>query len=54
MTGTEDFPLMEAIQRNLSSGAVEHVVYGKIEPPLAYFHQVVIAAVEAGHETMAT
>jgi phenylpropionate dioxygenase-like ring-hydroxylating dioxygenase large terminal subunit len=47
VTGTEDFPMMEEIQRNLASGALEQVVYGKIEPPLAHFHREVNKAIEA-------
>ena len=38
VTGTEDFPTMEAIQRNLSSGAVPEVVYGQLEPGLINLH----------------
>ena len=38
VTGTEDFPAIEDIQRHLASGAMQHVVYGKIEAPLAHFH----------------
>lgn len=41
VTGTEDFPLMEKIQANLDSGALPEVVYGRVEPPLVYFHQSV-------------
>ena len=46
VTGTEDFPLMEQVQRNLASGALKHLVYGKIEPALAHFHNEVNKAVE--------
>jgi phenylpropionate dioxygenase-like ring-hydroxylating dioxygenase large terminal subunit len=45
VTGTEDFPMMEEIQRNLASGALQHLVYGKIEPPLVHFHREVNKAV---------
>lgn len=39
VTGTEDFPLMEQIQKSLASGAVPEIVYGRNEPPLIHFHQ---------------
>jgi len=48
VTGTEDFPMMEDIHRNLASGALDSLVYGKIEPPLAHFHREVDRAVAAG------
>ena len=35
VTNTEDFPMQERVQRNLASGAVPEVVYGKMEPALA-------------------
>lgn len=38
VTGQEDFTLMAEIQKNLSSGSLESVVYGRIEPPLIHFH----------------
>lgn len=38
VTGTEDFPTMEQIQRNLDSGAMPELVYGRNEPPLIHFH----------------
>jgi phenylpropionate dioxygenase-like ring-hydroxylating dioxygenase large terminal subunit len=44
VTGTEDFPLMEEIQRNLASGALPEVVYGRIEPALAHLHAAIDAA----------
>ena len=47
VTGTEDYPALEDIQRNLASGALEHVVYGKIEAPLVHFHQEINKAVQA-------
>lgn len=47
VTGTEDFPLMEQIHANLSSGALEQVVYGRNEPPLIHFHTQVNAAIES-------
>lgn len=48
VTGNEDFPMMEEIQRNLASGALDEVVYGRIEPPLVHFHREVNKAVAAG------
>ncbi|MFV0260212.1 MAG: aromatic ring-hydroxylating oxygenase subunit alpha [Acidimicrobiales bacterium] len=47
VTGTEDFPVMEEIQRNLASGALPELVYGRIEPPLVHFHTEVNRAIEA-------
>lgn len=41
VTGTEDFPLMEAIQANLDSGALPHLVYGRNEPPLIHYHRAI-------------
>lgn len=46
MTGTEDFPLMEKIQRSLDSGAIPNVVYGRNEPALVYLHRAIDAALE--------
>lgn len=43
----EDFPMQEQIQRNLKSGAIDEVVYGRIEPALVHYHSSVNAAVEA-------
>ena len=48
VTGGEDFPLMEQIQRNLDSGALPEVVYGRIEPALVHFHESIDAALAAG------
>ena len=47
VTSTEDFPAIEDIQKNLASGALESLVYGKIEAPLVHFHQEVNKAVAA-------
>jgi phenylpropionate dioxygenase-like ring-hydroxylating dioxygenase large terminal subunit len=38
VTGTEDFPTMEAIYATLRSGALPELVYGRIEPPLVHLH----------------
>ena len=45
VTGREDFPLMEQIQRNLGSGAMAEVVFGKLEPCLIHFHAAVARAI---------
>lgn len=47
VTGGEDFPMMEEIQRNLASGALPEVVYGRIEPALVHLHASINAALEA-------
>ena len=44
VTNSEDFPMMARIQRNLASGAVPELVYGKMEPALVHFHASVNAA----------
>lgn len=46
VTGSEDFPVMEQIQANLESGALEHLVFGRNEPPLIHYHRAVDALVE--------
>jgi hypothetical protein len=47
VTETEDFPLMAEIQKNLESGALPEIVYGRLEPPLIHFHRSVDAALAA-------
>jgi phenylpropionate dioxygenase-like ring-hydroxylating dioxygenase large terminal subunit len=47
VTNTEDFPLQERVQRNLASGALTDVVYGKMEPALVHYHQSVNAVLAA-------
>ena len=47
VTGTEDFAALEDTQRNLASGALDQVIYGKIEPPLIHFHTEVNKAIAA-------
>ncbi|MET0374192.1 MAG: aromatic ring-hydroxylating dioxygenase subunit alpha, partial [Rhizorhabdus sp.] len=39
----EDFPMQEQIQRNLQSGALDEVIYGRIEPALVHYHRTVNA-----------
>jgi phenylpropionate dioxygenase-like ring-hydroxylating dioxygenase large terminal subunit len=41
VTNTEDFPMQERVQRNLASGVVPEVVYGKMEPALVAYHQAI-------------
>jgi phenylpropionate dioxygenase-like ring-hydroxylating dioxygenase large terminal subunit len=41
VTNTEDFPMQEQVQRNLESGAITEVVYGKMEPALVAYHTAV-------------
>lgn len=45
VVGTEDFPLMESIQRNLDSGAIDELTYGRNEPPLIHYHREVDRAI---------
>ena len=47
VTNTEDFPMQEQVQRNLESGAMAEVVYGKMEPALVAYHAAVNDLVEA-------
>ena len=48
VTNTEDFPMQEQVQRNLSSGALPELVYGKMEPALVAYHTAVNALVVTG------
>jgi phenylpropionate dioxygenase-like ring-hydroxylating dioxygenase large terminal subunit len=41
VTNAEDFPAQERIQRNLASGALPEVVYGKMEPALTHYHTAI-------------
>jgi phenylpropionate dioxygenase-like ring-hydroxylating dioxygenase large terminal subunit len=43
----EDFPCQLDIQRNMRSGAIREVVYGRLEPALIQFHSTINTAVEA-------
>lgn len=47
VTGREDFPLMTEIQRNLASGALPELVYGRNEPALIHLHTSINAALSA-------
>jgi phenylpropionate dioxygenase-like ring-hydroxylating dioxygenase large terminal subunit len=39
VTESEDFPLMAEIYQGLTSGAVDELIYGKLEPALVHFHR---------------
>jgi phenylpropionate dioxygenase-like ring-hydroxylating dioxygenase large terminal subunit len=41
VTNNEDFPAQAAVQRNLASGALAELVYGKMEPALVHYHTVI-------------
>lgn len=47
-TGREDVAMAESTQRTLASGANDALVYSRFEPVLTWFHQRVVAALEAG------
>ncbi|HEX2887676.1 aromatic ring-hydroxylating dioxygenase subunit alpha [Vineibacter terrae] len=47
VTESEDFPQMERIQKNLESGALPEVVYGRIEPALVHMHRAINEALAA-------
>jgi len=47
VTESEDFPQMEGIQKNLESGALPELVYGRIEPALVHLHTAINEAVAA-------
>lgn len=47
VTESEDFPQMERIQKNLESGALPEVVYGRIEPALVHMHKAINEALAA-------
>jgi phenylpropionate dioxygenase-like ring-hydroxylating dioxygenase large terminal subunit len=51
VTGTEDFPLMEAIQANLDTGVLPAVIYGRNEPPLIHYHRSVEQALAEAEPT---
>jgi phenylpropionate dioxygenase-like ring-hydroxylating dioxygenase large terminal subunit len=48
VTNTEDFPMQEQVQRNLASGALPEVVYGKMEPALVAYHATLNELVASG------
>jgi phenylpropionate dioxygenase-like ring-hydroxylating dioxygenase large terminal subunit len=39
VTESEDFPMMAEIYHGLASGAVEELIYGKLEPALIHYHR---------------
>ena len=43
-----DFAQMERIQKNLESGALSELVYGRIEPALVHMHKSINEALAAG------
>jgi phenylpropionate dioxygenase-like ring-hydroxylating dioxygenase large terminal subunit len=43
VTESEDFPMQERVQRNLASGAMPQLVYGKMEPALVAYHEAINA-----------
>ena len=43
----EDFELSEQIQQGFHSGAQDHVVFGRNEPCLHYFHRTLTEAIKA-------
>lgn len=45
VTTQEDFPQSVAIHRNLASGAVPDLVFGRNEPALIYYHQNIASAI---------
>jgi phenylpropionate dioxygenase-like ring-hydroxylating dioxygenase large terminal subunit len=45
VTGDEDFPESEAIQRNLASGMVDTTIAGCNEPGIVHFHELVASSV---------
>lgn len=47
VTESEDFPQMERIQKNLESGALPELVYGRIEPALVHMHRSINEALAA-------
>lgn len=47
VTESEDFPQMERIQKNLESGALPELVYGRIEPALVHMHKSINEALAA-------
>jgi phenylpropionate dioxygenase-like ring-hydroxylating dioxygenase large terminal subunit len=47
VTESEDFPQMERIQKNLESGALPELVYGRLEPALVHLHRSINEALAA-------
>jgi hypothetical protein len=47
VTDHEDFPAQEQVQRNMATGLVPQVVYGKMEPALAAYHTAVDELLDA-------
>ena len=51
VTESEDFPMMASIHAALASGALQEVIYGKIEPALSFFHKSINQLLEQPGET---
>jgi phenylpropionate dioxygenase-like ring-hydroxylating dioxygenase large terminal subunit len=49
VTDNEDFPMQERVQRNLASGAMPELVYGKMEPALVGLHTTINERLAAAH-----
>ena len=47
VTNDEDFPQSIAIQRNLASGAISELVFGRNEPSLIHYHRQIAAAIDS-------
>jgi carnitine monooxygenase subunit len=54
VTNTEDFPMQEQVQRNLASGAMPELVYGKMEPALAAYHAAINEQLAGRHKGWAS
>ncbi len=53
VTNTEDFPAQQRIQRNLDSGLMPEVVYGKMEPALSHYHTAINKMLAEAGEALA-
>jgi len=47
VTNDEDFPQSVAIHRNLASGAIPELVFGRNEPSLIHYHRQIAAAIDS-------
>jgi hypothetical protein len=47
VTNDEDFPQSIAIHRNLASGAIPELVFGRNEPSLIHYHRQIAAAIDS-------
>lgn len=53
VTGTEDFPLLEASHRSMTVGACPELIFGRNEPALIHFHEQVDQALTRAATTAA-